>query len=227
MKYRLIAFDFDGTLVDSFPAFLYCLNQAAEKHGFKKISNEDLKICRSISAIQLMRRLGIPIWKVPAITRDMRKAVLHQTDRIQPFEGITELVQNLHGRGVSLAIVSSNTHECAKAVLGNQCLGLFEHRLFGASLLGKRYKLKELLRNSKTPSRLALYVGDELRDADAARSLGMDFCAVSWGYTLPEAFRNQYRLMPATTLRELRAICLGEAAVKLRAPVVAPALPSS
>ncbi len=224
MKYRLIVFDFDGTLVDSFPAFLDCLNQAAEKHGFEKISDKDLHICRSISAIQLLRRLGIPFWKVPAITRDMRKAVLQHTHQIRPFEGIVELVQGLHARGISLAIVSSNSHECAKSVLGNQFLGLFEHRLFGASLLGKRYKLKELLRNSKTPARLALYVGDELRDADAARSLGMDFCAVAWGYTLPEVFRTQHRLIPVNTPRELRAICLGEATVKLRTTAVTPAL---
>jgi phosphoglycolate phosphatase len=33
----------------------------------------------------------------------------------------------------------------------------------------------------------AIYIGDELRDAIAAREAGMHFGAVAWGYATPEA----------------------------------------
>ena len=34
-------------------------------------------------------------------------------------------------------------------------------------------------------AKAVLCVGDEMRDAEAAQKLGLDFAAVSWGYTNP------------------------------------------
>ena len=36
-----------------------------------------------------------------------------------------------------------------------------------------------------TPDRV-LAIGDEVRDLEAARAAGIDFAAVTWGYTAPE-----------------------------------------
>ena len=38
---------------------------------------------------------------------------------------------------------------------------------------------------SGVPAKSVLCVGDEMRDAEAAQELGLDFAAVSWGYTNP------------------------------------------
>lgn len=38
MKYKLVIFDFDGTLADSFPFFLSTVNDLANEYNFKKIS---------------------------------------------------------------------------------------------------------------------------------------------------------------------------------------------
>ena len=35
------------------------------------------------------------------------------------------------------------------------------------------------------PAESVLCVGDEMRDAEAAKELGLDFAAVAWGYTNP------------------------------------------
>jgi len=36
----------------------------------------------------------------------------------------------------------------------------------------------------------ALYVGDDIRDAEMAASVGIDFVGVSWGYTKPEILQR-------------------------------------
>ena len=41
-----------------------------------------------------------------------------------------------------------------------------------------------------TPAQ-AIYVGDELRDGEAARAAGIAFAAVAWGYSAPEALQAQ------------------------------------
>jgi phosphoglycolate phosphatase len=38
-RYKLVVFDFDGTLADSGPWFMRVLNQVAERHRFRKVSN--------------------------------------------------------------------------------------------------------------------------------------------------------------------------------------------
>lgn len=37
MRYRLVLFDFDGTLADAFPFFLSVFNTIADRHGFKRL----------------------------------------------------------------------------------------------------------------------------------------------------------------------------------------------
>ena len=44
-----------------------------------------------------------------------------------------------------------------------------------------------MLRKTGTPAREAICIGDEIRDLDAARKEGIDFGAVTWGYTAAEA----------------------------------------
>ena len=39
----------------------------------------------------------------------------------------------------------------------------------------------------------AVYVGDEIRDAQAAAALGIDFLGVGWGYTRPDALQPHTR----------------------------------
>ena len=59
----------------------------------------------------------------------------------------------------------------------------------GASLFGKAAKFKSVLRRSGYAAAETITIGDELRDLEAARSAGIAFGAVAWGYTRPEALR--------------------------------------
>jgi phosphoglycolate phosphatase len=58
---------------------------------------------------------------------------------------------------------------------------LIHHYDCGASIFGKASKIKAVVRRSGTDPRNAIYIGDEVRDAEAARKAGIAFGAVSWG----------------------------------------------
>ena len=47
MKYQLVIFDLDGTLVDSFPWFLSIVNSVADKHGFRRVEPSDVDAARA------------------------------------------------------------------------------------------------------------------------------------------------------------------------------------
>ncbi|HEX8905169.1 MAG TPA: hypothetical protein VF771_10030, partial [Longimicrobiaceae bacterium] len=82
---------------------------------------------------------------------------------------------------------SSNSAANVRHALGAANAGLIRYYGCGASLFGKRVKLRQVLRESGTPAGAAICIGDEVRDLHAARAEGIAFGAVAWGYTRLEA----------------------------------------
>ncbi|WP_228135955.1 HAD hydrolase-like protein [Xanthomonas sp. NCPPB 1128] len=76
-------------------------------------------------------------------------------------------------------------------------------------MLGKRRKLRASLRACGVPPARALCVGDEIRDAEAARQAGIAFAGVAWGYTLPAALQPQTPLPLLQRPDALAALLLG------------------
>jgi phosphoglycolate phosphatase len=191
MKYRLLIFDFDGTLADSYPWFVATINTVADRYGFRRIDDGELDQLRGYSAREMVRRLGIPAWKLPLIARHIRKLKSRDRDAIGIFPGVDPLLRQLAGQGIMLAVVSSNSEENVRRVLGPELAPLVHHYACGASLFGKAASFRKVLRQCDVALAETLCVGDELRDLEAAREAGIPFGAVTWGYTNAEALRAQ------------------------------------
>lgn len=187
MPQRLAIFDFDGTLADSFPWFSAQLNQMARRHGFRQVQAEEEAQLRALGAREIMASLGISSWQLPRLAWDMRRRMAQDLGRIRCFEGVPEAWAQLHERGVAIAVLTSNGEANVRQVLGAPTADLVGHFACGASLFGKAAKLRRLLKASGLPPERVLCVGDELRDLEAAREVGLPFGAVAWGYTLPQA----------------------------------------
>ncbi|HWV37357.1 MAG TPA: HAD hydrolase-like protein [Vulgatibacter sp.] len=185
--YDLAIFDLDGTLADTMAQFGSFVMRAAERFGLPPIDEARLEGFRDVDPKAIVEELRIPFWKVPRIARYMR--ALAAEEPIALFEGAGELLRALPARGVKVAIVTSNSEANLRRALGGELFDAIEHRECGVSLWGKASRLRKVARRSRVPLDRAIYVGDELRDADAAASAGMDFGAVSWGYNRPEALR--------------------------------------
>lgn len=203
MNYKLMIFDFDGTLADSFPWFVRIVNEVADKYGFRPIREAEIDTLRSYGAKELIRHLEIPFWKMPLIARHMKLLMAREIHQITLFEGIPELLQDLSRQGVRLAMVSSNSVENIRRVLGPEIAGLFQYYECGGSLFGKKAKFRKVLKLSGFSESEALCIGDEIRDLEAARRARIPFGAVSWGFTTVEALRAQ---SPAAVFSSLEGI---------------------
>jgi len=73
LPYSLAIFDLDGTLVDSFPWFLRTINDVADRFGFRSVRDEDVEGLRHASTRDILSRLEVPLWKLPAIARYARR----------------------------------------------------------------------------------------------------------------------------------------------------------
>jgi phosphoglycolate phosphatase len=189
-KYRLVLFDSDGTLADTLPWLEAAFNQLAVKHGIKPVSEHERETLRALSARRLLQRLKIPLWRIPAFVAGMRRHMAGHIDEFSLFDGISESLRRLHGSGITLGIVSSNSRDNVRRILGPDA-ALISHYACGASLLGKAPQLRVALKASGIPARRAIYIGDEIRDAEAARKVGIAYGAVAWGYHSLPILREQ------------------------------------
>lgn len=187
VAYRLAIFDFDGTLADSYPWFTSVLDHMAARHNFRAIDAAERESLRGASARVIMKTMGVSTWKLARIAKDFRAMKKDASSGIPLFPGIPEMLRELHGRGVVLALVSSDTEASVRIGLGPELSALFVHFDCGASLFGKARKFRKVLRKLSVTRTQTICIGDEDRDARAAVKAGIDFGAVTWGYSTPES----------------------------------------
>jgi phosphoglycolate phosphatase len=181
MPYSLIILDLDGTLVDSFPWFQRNLNDVADRFGFRRVAADEVESLRNASTREILSRLKVPMWKLPFIARHMRRLKTEQADTIPLFAGVETMLWALASQGFRLALVSSDTEANAREKLGVSA-ALFADFDCAASIFGKPAKFRRVLRRARVDSAQAIAIGDETRDIEAARSVGIACGAVTWGY---------------------------------------------
>jgi phosphoglycolate phosphatase len=183
MTYQLVIFDFDGTLADSFPWFLGVFNTIADRYRFTRVEAHEGAALRGLSARQIIQHLGVPRWKLPLIARHARSLAKRDRAQIVLFAGVDQMLQQLQTAGITLAVVSTNSEETVRHVLGPANAARITYYGCGASMFGKRTHFRRILKRSGVRPQDALCIGDEIRDIDAATNEGIPFGAVAWGYT--------------------------------------------
>ncbi|NMK47328.1 HAD hydrolase-like protein [Achromobacter sp. Bel] len=191
MKYDIAAFDFDGTLADTMPWFNSILNTVADKYGFRKIDLSERENLRHREASEILKFLGIPLWKLPAIMSHVRTLMQDIDPSVHLFDGIPEVLARLKADGLRLAVISSNSIENVQRVLGPDVAALFDDYECGTDLFGKAAKIDRLMRRHEVAPERFLLVGDEMRDIDAARKAGVHVGSVAWGYNHVDALRER------------------------------------
>ena len=185
-RYKLVIFDFDGTLSDSGHWFLSIVDDLAERFHFKSVHPDEIEALRKRSTREVVDHLGIKAWKLPLIARHVRKRFGRSTHEIALFDGIRPMLATLNAAGVRMVVCSSNAEANVRAVLGDDA-ARFDGFFCGSSLFGKVAKFRRVIKATKVAAPDILSIGDETRDVDAAREVGMAAGAVLWGYANPEA----------------------------------------
>jgi phosphoglycolate phosphatase len=203
MPFRHFIFDFDGTLADSASWVMRTFNDVAARHGFRRVSDDELQMLRGRPNREIVKYLGVPAWKLPIIATDMRARIAAEIEQIKPFAGVDALLSGLFQRGAYITIVSSNSELNVRTVLGLQSATHVQRFECGASLFGKARQIKRAIKASAIPLAQTICVGDETRDIDAAREIGVACGAVLWGYATPDLLKAQH---PDYLLENLTAV---------------------
>lgn len=183
--YKLVIFDFDGTLSDSGDWFLSILDDLADRFRFRRVDAQEVETLRRRPTRDVIAHLGIAAWKLPLIARHVRARFGRDAARIQLFDGVRMMLKTLSDAGVRMMLCSSNGEANVCAVLGPDAVR-FEAYFCGSGLFGKVAKFRRAVEASGLKPADILAIGDETRDVDAAREVGLAAGVVLWGYANPE-----------------------------------------
>ena len=190
MKYDFAAFDFDGTLADTMPWFNSVLNTVAEKYGFRQIDAAEREQLRHRDPMAILKYLGIPLWKLPAIMTHMRELMRDIDPSVHLFDGMVDVLATLSRRPAAGGGQLEFGRERAARARAARDRAVRRLRMrYGPVRQGGQDRPPAAAAPDR-PERFLL-VGDEIRDIEAARKAGVRVASVGWGYNHVDALRER------------------------------------
>jgi phosphoglycolate phosphatase len=183
-------FDLDGTLADTAGDLGGALNHLRVARGLEPLPLEVLRPYASAGARGLIG-VGLDIQPGHPEFETLRLAFLDAytgclADTTALFDGMADLLYELSARGLKWGVVTNKPHRFTLPVMDG--LGLREDAaviISGDSTAHAKPHPLPLLTACEemgVPPASVLYVGDDLRDVQAAKAAGMPSAAVRWGY---------------------------------------------
>jgi len=187
---KCVCFDFDGTIADSTKIFIDIYNtHLAKKYGGRRIEMHSIETLRKLSMLERIRFLNISAFKIPFFIRAARREASGSMDRFPLFDDMEIILQHLKQKGYTIAIISTNKADNIRRFLTLKSISVVDHVYcdIGLSLFVKNRTIQKFLSKTGIKKEHFVYVGDEVRDIEACRKVGVKIIAVTWGFENPEA----------------------------------------
>jgi phosphoglycolate phosphatase len=156
-------------------------------------SDDEIMRLRGLTAFHVVRELRIRPWRLPWLLVRGRALMRRQIDDIVVFDGIEDVLGQLKQAGATMYIMSSNSPgNIRKLLRGHGLDGYFEHVYGNVGLFGKAKMLRRVIARNRLDMSQIFYVGDEGRDIEAAKRVGVRSVAVAWGFNSPELLERHH-----------------------------------
>lgn len=192
MSSRAVLFDLDGTLADTAPDLAAALNKLRADQGLEPVPLERLRPFASAGARGLVHA-GFGVKPGDEDYEPLRTAFLEAYREktcveTRLFPGIAELLADLGRRSLPWGIVTNKATRFTDRIVAT--LGLTPACVVCGDTTEHLKPHPAPMRHAAEQLKLApgacMYLGDDLRDIQAARAAGMRAIAVGWGYHHPE-----------------------------------------
>lgn len=189
---RAVLFDLDGTLADTAPDLAAALNRLRSNQGLQQLALARVRPFASAGARGLVH-VGFGIKPGDGEYASLREAFLeYYAERTcvetRLFPGIAELLEEFARRSIAWGVVTNKATRFTERILS--ALGLAPACVVCGDttphLKPHPAPMLHAAEQLALPAKDCVYLGDDLRDIQAARAAGMRAVAVEWGYHHPE-----------------------------------------
>jgi phosphoglycolate phosphatase len=207
--YDLVVFDWDGTLMDSTRLIASCLQNACRDVGAPVPSEAEALFVIGLNMADTFRRV-VPQLDTEGqrlLAERYRHHFLAREHEAPLYEGVPEMLADLHGRGRRLAVATGKARRGLERAL--DATGLrewFDATRCADEGLAKPHPdmLLMLLEITGVEPRRALMVGDTTHDLELAANAGIDAVAVSYGAHPEDLLATRPALARCASVAQLR-----------------------
>lgn len=189
MKYKLVIFDMDGTILNTLDDLADSTNYALLANGLPERTIGEVRSFVGNGIRRLIERA------VPAGTDAAQLDRVHESftahykahcaDKTKPYDGILELIRDLRAAGCRTAVVSNKADYGVQTLCRDYFPGLFDMAVGEREGIRKKPSpdsVNEVLKKLSVVRADAVYIGDSDVDIETARNAGLDCIAVEWGF---------------------------------------------
>ncbi len=187
MSYRLLIFDWDGTLMDSEARIVACMEAAIGDLGLPHCGKPAIRNIIGLGLEEAVRTLypaaGTTVQR-QLVERYRYHFLVADSTPSPLFPGVRTMLEDLHGRGCWLAIATGKGRAGLEKVLEESGLKEWFMATRCASETASKpnpQMLLELLEELGTEPSQALMIGDTEYDMQMAKNAGVPSLAVSYG----------------------------------------------
>lgn len=189
MKYKLVIFDMDGTILDTLEDLRDSLNFALKQMNMPERSIDEVRQFVGNGIRKLIER-GVPEGtdqkRTDAVYRIFTEHyTVHCNDHTKAYPGVVSCMQELKKRGVLLAVVSNKADYAVQELCNLHFKGIFDYAVGEREGIRRKPEpdsVNEVLNRLHVSRREAVYVGDSDVDIATARNAGLNCISVSWGF---------------------------------------------
>lgn len=200
MKYDLLVFDLDGTLIDSAPDIASSLERVLARMGRAPVPRPEIIAAIGGGVRKLIERTATPPIE-PVVEAFLAEYGAHLLDETRLFPGVAETLPALRTRKI---VLSNKPEKLSKRAL--EGLGVAAHfeAIYGGDSFPARKPDPVAFRSAVGKAERVLMIGDSGVDVDTARNGGAEVCLVAYGYGKPgELERADHRIDRFEQVRDL------------------------
>jgi len=205
-----VIFDFDGTIANTLGSIIDIMNGLSDEFGFRKIKENDVEYLRGKRPREILKYLGISIFKLPFVIRKTRQEINSHIALLSPSVDILPILKLLKENGCHLGIVTTNIEENVRKFLHANNLDLFDFFYTAKKVFGKDRTISKIIKKMNIEKSTVYFVGDEVRDIEAGKKVGIKTIAVSWGYNTRDALGKEHPDYLVDSPAELEKIILSK-----------------
>lgn len=219
--YKLLVFDWDGTLVDSIGRIVEAMHRAADACDLPRCSDQAVRGIIGLGLVEAIQGLYPELEdlsRVEAFRQRYSEQYLALEAEPSPlFDGVRESLERFREQGYRLAVATGKGRGGLQRVLAaHGWLDYFDVTRCADETASKPdpRMLREILAHCRVAPERALMVGDSIFDLLMARHAGVDAVAVGYGAQPLQVLRECAPCLAISEFNELRVWLEGRVPVR-------------